>query len=420
MAKKRDFLDDIIDIQSDLNAISRSGDDLVGQLTADPEDQPFFDPDDYRERPRPNSTFCVAAASGDSQACRLCMDACPVDAITIHGASLRIEDTCCRCGLCAAACPTETFIVRKNAPLALYDNVARVAAAYEQCYVTCPRALDRLPRENEIILPCVGAMPREVWFDLLCDFSNLSVYLPLGVCDECKVATGEIAFSDAIADAEEWSGESVGLEIDEADLTHSQNRAYKRSQFVSNITTAGTRLVTRANPALAGAQAVANRLSAHSKQITELQKKLEQAVGTQNAQSRHRMLTRKRRLVLAALQKYPDLADEMYLEFPHIDATLCTMCDACSKACTIHALEMDKSGCVTVEQPYCVNCGACAVVCPEGAIHMQRADVSELVLPDEEAEKRERQRRRTAKLKEQGKETLNKGLDLLEGLAEDK
>jgi ferredoxin len=242
----------------------------------------------------------------------------------------------------------------------------------------------------------------------------------LGVCDECKVATGEIALSDAIADAEEWSGESVGLEIDEADLTHGQNRAYKRSQFVSNLTTAGTRLVTRGNPALAGAQAVANRLSAHSKQITELQKKLEQAAGTQNAQSRHRMLTRKRRLVLAALQKYPDLADEMHLEFPHIDASLCTMCDACSKACTIHALEMDKSGRVTVEQPYCVNCGACAAVCPEGAIHMQRADVSELVLPDEEAEKRERQRRRTAKLKEQGKETLNKGLDLLEGLAEDK
>ena len=84
------------------------------------------------------------------------MDVCPVDAITIHGASLRIEDTCCRCGLCAAACPTETFIVRKNAPLALYDNVARVAAAYEQCYITCPRALDRLPKENEIVLPCVG------------------------------------------------------------------------------------------------------------------------------------------------------------------------------------------------------------------------------------------------------------------------
>ena len=420
MAKKRDFLDDIIDIQQDLNALSRSGDDLVGQLTADPDDQPFFDPDDYRERPRPNSTFCVTAVSGNAQACRLCMDACPVDAITIHGASLRIEDTCCRCGLCAAVCPTETFIVRKIAPLALYDNVARVAAAYEQCYITCPHALDRLPKENEIILPCVGAMPREVWFDLLCDFSNLSVYLPLGVCDECKVATGEIAFSDAIADAEEWSGESVGLEIDEADLTHGQNRAYKRSQFVSNLTTAGTRLVTRGNPALAGAQAVANRLSAHSKQITELQKKLEQAAGTQNAQSRHRMLTRKRRLVLAALQKYPDLADEMHLEFPHIDASLCTMCDACSKACTIHALEMDKSGRVTVEQPYCVNCGACAAVCPEGAIHMQRTDVSELVLPDEEAEKRERQRRRTAKLKEQGKETLNKGLDLLEGLAEDK
>ena len=419
MAKKRDFLDDIIDIQSNLNAISHSGDELVGQFTTDPEDLPFFDPDDYKERPRPNSTYCVSAVSGNQNACRLCMDACPVDAITIHGASLRVEDTCIRCGLCSAVCPTETFIVRKSAPLALYEKIARIAATYEQCYITCPRALDRIPKENVAILPCVGAMPKEVWFDLLCDFSNLSVYLPLEICDECKVTTGEIAFSDAIADAEEWSGESVGLEVDEADLTHEQSRAYKRSQFVSSMTTAGTRLVTRGNPALAGAQAVANRLSAHSQQITNLQKNLEKAVGSQNAQSRQRMLTRKRRLTMAALQKYPDLAEEMFLEFPQVDTMLCTMCGDCAKVCTVHALEIDKSGRVEVEQPYCVNCGACVVVCPEGAISMQRTDASELVLPDEEAEKRARQRKRTAKLKEQGKQTLTQGLDLLESLAED-
>ncbi len=417
--KKRDFLDEIIDIQQDWNALSNKGNELVDQLTADPTDAAYYDPDAYRERPRPSSSLCVAAASRNPLACTRCMDVCPVDAITINGSSLRVEDTCIRCGLCAAECPTEAFQVRMNAPFTMYDKIARAATAYEQCYLTCARALEEEPKPNVVVLPCVGALAHEVWFDLLCEFDNLSVYLPLGLCDDCSVKTGEDAFGAAIAMAEEWSGESVGYEIEEAALVHEQKRAYKRSQFVSNITTAGTRLVSRGNPALAGAQAVANRLRDHSKQITELQKTLESAVGAQSTQAKRRILTRKRRLLMAGLQKYPDLADEMFLEFPHIDPALCTMCGDCVKACSVHALEMDRSGRVLAEPAYCVNCGACKVVCEDGAIAMEKRDASELVMPDKQAEERARQRARVAKLKSEGKKKLDKGLDFLEGLADE-
>ena len=418
-AKKRDFLDEIIDIKSDWNALSHRGDEIIDQFTNEAEDLPLFDPEDYKERPRVNSTYCTTAITKNEAACRRCMEACPVDAISIEGTSVRVQDACIRCGLCVAICPTEAFVVRRNATIALYEKIARAAATYEQCYLTCPRALNRFPQENEIVLPCVGAISREVWFDLLCDYPNLNVYLPLGICDDCEVVTGEIAFSDTIADAEEWSGESVGLEVDEADLTHEQSRAYKRSQFVSSMTTAGTRLVTRGNPALAGAQAIAKRLQNHSLQITELQEKLEEATGKKTAQNKYRMLTRKRRLVMAALQKYPDLAEEMSLEFPVVDSSACTMCGDCTKACTVSALEMDASGRVTVELPYCVNCGACAVVCPEGAITMRAQSVEDLVVPDPKAEERQRQRRRAQKIREEGKKKLDKGLSIIEGLAED-
>lgn len=417
--KKRDLLDEIIDIRSDWNALSKTGDDLVNQFTGDPGDEDFFDPADYKERPRANSTYCVAAVSRNPKACDVCMAICPVDAISITGATVRIADTCRKCGLCSAACPTEVFLVKSYAPLNLYDKVARVAAAYEQCYLTCTRALGRKPLANEILLPCVGAVAREVWFDLLCDYPNLSVYLPLGACDRCRTITGEEAFSDAIADAEEWSGESVGLEVDEAGLTREQKRSYKRSQFVSSMTQAGTRLVSRGVPVLAGAQAVAKRLQDHSKQITQLQKTLEGAVGSQSSQSRRRMLTRKRRLVMAGLQKYPDLADELMLDVPQVDVDLCTMCGDCAKACTVRALEMSADGRPIVEPCYCVNCGACAAVCPEGAITMVARNAEELVIPDEKAEERERQRRRAARVKQRGKQTLERGLDLLQSLADE-
>jgi len=185
------------------------------------------------------------------------------------------------------------------------------------------------------------------------------------------------------------------------------------------MTQAGTRLVTRGNPALAGAQAVANKVRAHSNQITELQKTLERAVGSQSSQSKRRMLTRKRRLVMAGLQKYPDLAEDMLLPFPQVDVQRCTMCGDCARACTVHALELDATGRVLLEPTYCVNCGACAVACPESAIVMVTQNAEELVVPDEKAKERERQRARTQKLRKTGKKTLERGLDLIEGLADD-
>ena len=421
MAKKqkRDLLDELIDMREDWNSLSHVGDNLAAQFV-DPDEQPVYDPADYKERPRANSTYCVCVSTKNQAACDRCREVCPSEAINITETSVRIgEDSCRNCGLCAAVCPTETFMVRKNAPFALYDKIARVATAYDQCYITCTRALGRLPLANEVLLPCVGAVSTELWFDLLCEYPNLSVYLPLGICDRCQTTTGEEALSDAIAMAEEWSGESVGLEVDEADLVRTQKRAYKRSQFVSEVTQAGTRLVSRGVPVLAGAQAVANRLKKHSEQITKLQKSLESAVGTQNSQRRRRMLTRKRKLLLAGIQKYPDLADEISLAFPVVDSDHCTSCGDCTMACTLHALELDHAGRVILEPTYCTNCGACAAACPEGAIALHERTIEDLVIPDERAQERERQRARTRRLKEQGKKTLEQGLDALEHLAKE-
>ena len=122
---------------------------------------------------------------------------------------------------------------------------------------------------------------------------------------------------------------------------------------------------------------------------------------------------------MAGLQKYPDLADEMFFLFPEVDFEACTMCEDCVKVCTVHALEMDKSGRILVESSYCTNCGACAVVCPEDAIVMRKRDAQELVVPDPKAEERKRQRARAQKLREEGKKQLDKGLSLIEGLTED-
>lgn len=424
MAQKRDILDDFIDIQHDWNVVSHPMDgitkSITDSLTGKGQPRKVFNAQDYKERPRANSLYCVNCSSRQEGVCTRCLDVCPTDSIHINGSSVKIDDDCRKCGVCMGVCPTEVFQT-SNQPKSLYDRIARVANTYEHCYITCTRALKRLPKENEILLPCVGLISKELWFSLLVDYGNISVYLPLGICDRCRTTTGEEVYSEAISQAEEWTGESVGLEIDQADLGHEQTRAYKRSQFMSNVAQAGTQALTRGrrNP-LAGAQAVAQRIQRHSKQLIDLQKKLESSVGAKTTNNRRRILLQNRKLVLGALQSYPALAKGMEIEVPVCDQSLCTMCGECVKACPVHACDLDADGVFTVEPAYCLNCGACAAVCEDDALHMESRDASELVVIDEERERRlAKQQAEAERIKTKGKETLEKGLDMLEGLADE-
>lgn len=68
-----------------------------------------------------------------------------------------------------------------------------------------------MPRENEVVVACVGDITAETWFSVLADYPNVSVYLPLGVCDKCRNTGGEDILGEAIATAEEWAGTGMGL-----------------------------------------------------------------------------------------------------------------------------------------------------------------------------------------------------------------
>ena len=420
MAEKRDFLDELIDLQSDWRALSDLPSSMVSSLTGEAGETKVFNPADYKEKPFSNSNRCLRVSSGREDVCSRCLEACPVHAITIHNQSVLISEDCRKCGLCAAVCPTETFATRRHMPRQVYDQIARAASAYEQCYVTCTRALKRLPKGNEVVLACVGAVPRDLWFSLMADDDNINVYLPVGICDRCRTTTGEETYTDAIATAEEWADAALGLEVDQSAMTHEFTRAYKRSQFVSSAIHSAERLVTRTNPALAGAQAVAKKISDHTKRLDQMQRDLEAAVGVKTSANRQRMLTQGRKLMMGALQHDEGLADFVKLEVPVCDPSLCTMCGDCAKTCTTRAIDLDKSGRITVKSAYCVGCGACATVCEDGALTMEPMDVRELVVPDKAAEEIAR-RKAQAKAKateyvEKGKQQLGRVADALEKL----
>lgn len=424
MSDKRDMLDELIDIRQDWAALSNPLSTITKVMTGQAEPQTPYNPSDYKERPRVNSMFClnVCAASTEKNddiplptttTCSACMAVCPVDAITIEGTTVRVSDDCRMCGLCTMVCPTETFLVQRLMAKSLYDSIARAASMFETCYVTCTRALGRKPYDNEIVLPCVGAVPRDVWIALLAEYSNISVFLPLGVCDRCKTTTGEEAYCNEIGAAEEFMDSSLGMEVDAKALSHELSRAFKRQEFMGDVARAGQSLLAAQNPVIAGVQAVTKKLQQHSNELYELQCTLENALGDSTTSHTRRILTQKRKLLLGVIQKNPALANRCSesMQVPVCNQTACTACLACVRVCPEHACNIDEHGRFSVEGAYCLNCSACAIICPEQCLEMKPGDVQELVVRDPEAERLKRQKalrqQHVREVKTKGKQVVN-------------
>ena len=420
MAEKRDILDDLIDIQSDWKSLQNMPNEMAASLTGDGKKAKVFDPAEYKEKPFANGNRCLNVSSGEVGLCTRCLDVCPTHAIVVGRQTVSINERCRKCGICAAVCPTECISTRRHTPFQIYDQIARAASAYDQCYVTCTRALKRPPKGNEVCLGCVGLVSRDMWFALLADYTNVNVYLPLGICDRCRTTTGEMAYTEAIATAEEWAAAGLGLVVSEREMTHELSRDYKRSQFVSSAVQSVERMTTKKGSPLAGAQAVAKKISDHTKRLGQLQRDLEQAVGAKTSANRQRVLTQNRKLMMGALQHDEGLADFIRLQMPVCDASLCTMCGDCAKACATRAIDLDKSGRITVAAAYCTSCAACVDICADGALSMAPMDAHELVFPDKEAEERARKKAEakaaSAKYLDEGKKMLSQAGEALEKL----
>lgn len=422
MAQNRDAIDDIIDISKGIDALKNPFGSLTDALlgTATGEEPAHWNPADFKERPRVNVLPCLACKSERSD-CRACVDVCPVDAIEIEDGTIEILDTCRKCGLCVAACPTEAFVSPRLKPKKLYEAVARAATAHETAYVTCTRALRRIPRENEVVVACVGDVTRETWFSVMTDFPNVSVYLPLDVCTNCRNACGEEMLGEAIAEAEEWAGRGMGLEVEARDLKCVKRREYERKEFMDNVVRQTGLAVSKLTPATAAVATVTQRIREHSSRVSALEKTLNTACGTTTAK-RRRVLTEGRQLMLSSLQQHPELAENIHVQRPVIDFDKCTLCGDCVSVCPTFACDVVNGKKISIEPTYCVGCGLCAQVCGDRALKMVEFDGADLVVPDPEAERKAKlaaeAKAEYAEAKAEVKDKLTKVLDQVEKLAD--
>ena len=382
--QKRDMFDDIIDITKSLSGITEPFNDLKDAFLGNTDPEAVeWNPADYKERPHANTLRCLACKSPKSS-CKACVDICPVSSIAIEDGGIDILDTCRKCGLCAPVCPTEAITTTGHKPKRIYDQVAAAAAAYETAYVTCARALRRVPRENEVVLACIGEVTPETWLAIMADYPNVSVYLPLDSCEGCRNAQGEELLGEAIATAEEWLGAGMGLEVEASALTCVKRREFERKEYMDKIMRTTGLTVSKLNPATAAVTTVAQRLRDHTKKLSAIERTLSAATGT-TTQRRRRVLTQSRQLLLSVLQSRPELAENIRVQVPECDFAKCTMCGDCVEACPLRACDLVDAGRFALEATYCVGCGLCAEVCEPRALTMVERDAHDLVLPDPEA-----------------------------------
>lgn len=419
MAEERDLIDEFIDIKSDWQALSNPLNDVTNALMAQPGEAQIWNPADYKERPRANAANCVVCKTQNEKLCTLCKDVCPVKAIDLSEGAIEIADTCRKCCLCATVCPNECFATNKLTPRKIYERIVRAASAFEHAYVTCTRALGRMPEGNEVVLPCVGAVPAEVWYAIMAEYPNVEVYLPLGICDRCRNITGEETFANEIGKAEEMSGKGLGLEVDEKNLDRTKNHAFERKEFLDSVAKQGIAAVSVANPALAAAKSISNTINANTRRINAITHALEGS-STPSASHRRRILVQSRQLMLTTLQKHPKLAVRLNPQRPICNSQLCNMCGECANICPTRACELTQNGVVVFEGAYCTECGACLDICETKALKFEPYSAKELVVPDkEEVERKKREAEQKAeieKLKKQGLAQLDKGLAFLEKL----
>lgn len=115
---------------------------------------------------------CLDTKKAYVNLCRLCIDSCPHQAISIY----RELDAkrCTECGICVAICPSDGFVYARA------DELYEYLKGSEKIVLNCPQAI---PSGYEI--PCLGILDRDLWMSLILYARDKELTIFTGECADC-------------------------------------------------------------------------------------------------------------------------------------------------------------------------------------------------------------------------------------------
>lgn len=316
--------------------------------------------------------------------CTRCVDGCPVQAITLAGATPQLDaDACVRCGLCVSTCPTDSFTPAIDYERKLLETVA----ALPQTPIALVCAAHPTPAQSaakvEAIVQhrrCLAALDVADWITLSAGGTR-PLWLDDSPCADCPIGAAQATLARTVEAARTLLKAAC---CPPALLLHNErppapDAKPRHAPLYDGAQPAISRrsLFTRLRPAQSQSEEPA--LNELFQRGAPLSARLPQ----QTPASRRRLLT-----ALASRQSAetsPFATQLTPFGVVEVDAAHCSGCGLCARFCPTGALDFTVDTdhfALSFQASACIACEICVVACPEKVVHQGESLALDAILMD--------------------------------------
>lgn len=327
--------------------------------------------------------LCTKVISPLSQ-CSKCVDICPLDSIAINDTKIELDENCVNCGLCTAVCPTKALQLQKPSLNELVAEAKKKCETNGYIYIQCERNKIEENGVSTITVPCLGAVPKEIWMALATDCDNLTIYNPESACSKCELTTGEEVWKKEVSLGKAFAGKEIPIHTQ---VKHKKKiAAYdveRRELFSTLFSEVKSKNKLAIKELLGASQTLSRREKYQNTPETKMKKEWEHfskilAEKITNESSFPYMNQRK--LFLKELKTNKQLQDRKDVLLPVMTED-CSYCSACAILCPTDALqkiENDGYTAMTLTPYKCIECNLCVDICYYKAVTLTEQKNREL------------------------------------------
>jgi ferredoxin len=325
------------------------------------------------DAPELHSGRCVNRRHGGAQ-CSRCVEACPVQAIALHGQEPQLDESACvRCGLCLHVCPTDVYTPALDFERRLGQTVANlpleplalVCAAHPAPAITTSKVTAVVQHRR-----CLAGLSPADLLELSAG-GRRALWLDDSPCTECVIGSAQAALQGS-ADSARALLHAAGRPP--AILLHSERPPAADARAVR------VPLFDGAQPAISR-RSFLSRFRPSQAEQTEIEEVayVEDWIqrGAPVSTRLPQQVPEGQRKLLAALghlesaQAGEFATAQSPFAAVQVDTNLCSACGLCARFCptgALHFTAQDGVFDLSFQPAACVDCGVCAAACPEHAI----------------------------------------------------